>query len=836
MINCTNYFFITWTFIVYLLGFSLHIKAAQGNTSDSLLLSYRASATQTNDLIHTKLDLIPNFKTQHIAGKAWITLKAHFYETQQLELDAQGMDIHQVQLLHQTKLQQLNYTYDQKVLRIVLPRVFLRTESYTVYIEYTAKPNERKTSGSAAITSDKGFYFINPMGIEQNKPTQIWTQGQTQANSVWFPTIDRPNQKTTQELLVTVPQKFTTLSNGLLSKQTNKDSVRTDYWVMDKPHAPYLFFLGVGEYAVIKDRYKNIELSYFVEPAYASVAHRIFGETPRMMKIYEDLLGFPFAWSKYAQIVGRDYVSGAMENTTATLHMESAQQNARQLKDGNGWEHVIAHELFHHWFGNLVTAESWGNLTMNESFANYGEYLWLEKRYGKTEAEAHREKELSSYYASKNKHHTSLVRFYYANQEDMFDVISYNKGGAILHMLRNYVGDDAFFAALKLYLERFQFKTTEAHDLRKVFEEVTGQDLNWFFNQWYFSDGHPQIDIRYHYDDNKKQTLVYIHQLEKIYTLPCKVSIHFYGGRVITKSFFLNKSSDTFSIQYDVQGKRPLWIAIDADQVWIAEKTNHQTLPVWLYQLEHGAYKDRSEAIDFLKTFLHSNRSVKKAFFTLLTQADYHTKINVLEALREIKTDSLKNNDWKILEVLADNKHHQEHPFVQAIAIELIADAPKGKKYVTLFRSHLYDSSYSVAGACLAGLYKFDRDSTLRRHVPTLKQDAKGKLKEELFHILCDNPTTENIRFIADGYATENLQIQAYFSLCMTSYLMQEDADIELGKKIIDGLYAFYTNIPKAYNFLRNIIDGLKEQNSMKATKPALRGALLHYFRLKFNL
>ena len=202
------------------------------------------------------------------------------------------------------------------------------------------------------------------------EPIQIWTQGETESNSAWFPTIDKTNQKTTQELTLTVDNKYVTLSNGkLVSQKKNTDGTRTDYWKMDLPHAPYLFFAGVGNYAVIKDTWKGKEVSYYVEPEYASVARKIFGLTPEMMTFFSKVTGVEFPWAKYAQITGRDYISGAMENTTATLHSDIAQRDARELVDGNGWESVIAHELFHQWFGDYVTTESWSNLTVNESWS-----------------------------------------------------------------------------------------------------------------------------------------------------------------------------------------------------------------------------------------------------------------------------------------------------------------------------------------------------------------------------------------------------------------------------------------------------------------------------------
>ncbi len=233
------------------------------------------------------------------------------------------------------------------------------------------------------------MYFINADGSDKNKPTQIWTQGETEASSCWFPTIDAPNQKTSQEIYITVPNKFVTLSNGKLISQTKNGNNRTDYWKMDQKHAPYLFFMGVGEYEIIKDSYKNIPVNYYVEKEYAPYAKDIFGLTPEMIGFFSDKLGVEYPWNKYSQIVGRDYVSGAMENTTAVIHGEQAYQKPGQLIDENVQENTIAHELFHHWFGNLVTSESWSNLTLNESFANYSEYLWREHKYGKVDAEMH---------------------------------------------------------------------------------------------------------------------------------------------------------------------------------------------------------------------------------------------------------------------------------------------------------------------------------------------------------------------------------------------------------------------------------------------------------------
>jgi len=377
---------------------------------------YRATSPRINDLVHTKLDVKFDYDKSYLYGKAWITLKPHFYATDSLTLDAKGMDIHKVALMKGSALAPLKYNYDGMQLRIMLDKSYQASDRYTVYIDYTSKPNDLKVKGSEAIKDAKGLYFINPKGEDKTKPTQIWTQGETESGSVWFPTIDKPNQRCTDEIYMTVPEKYVTLSNGLLiSQKKNTDGTRTDYWKMDLPHAPYLFFMGVGDYAIIKDSYKGKEVSYYVEKPYAAVARKIFGLTPEMIGFYSKITGVDFPWAKYSQITGRDYVSGAMENTTATLHTDALQQDARELVDGNKFEEYVAHELFHQWFGDLVTAESWSNLTVNESFANYSEILWYNYKYGKDAADEKNLEDMQGYLASGSEK-KDLVRFHYADR------------------------------------------------------------------------------------------------------------------------------------------------------------------------------------------------------------------------------------------------------------------------------------------------------------------------------------------------------------------------------------------------------------------------------------
>lgn len=269
------------SFFFMLCGFTLF--AQQKPTADTAWKKeYRETPAKINNLLHTKLDIRPDFSKSYLYGKAWLTLKPHFYATDSLTLDAKGMEFKKIALVKGSQQLPLKYQYDDWQVRIKLDKTYKANESYTIYIDYIAKPDEfEEKYAHGAMLGIKGMYFINPKGEEKDKPTQIWTQGETESSSAWFPTIDKTNQKTTQELTVTVDNKYVTLSNGkLVSQKKNTDGTRSDYWKMDLPHAPYLFFLGVGEYAVVKDNWRGKEVNYYVEKEYASVAKKNIRQYP----------------------------------------------------------------------------------------------------------------------------------------------------------------------------------------------------------------------------------------------------------------------------------------------------------------------------------------------------------------------------------------------------------------------------------------------------------------------------------------------------------------------------------------------------------------------------
>ncbi|WP_298262550.1 M1 family aminopeptidase [uncultured Lutibacter sp.] len=767
--------------------------------------TYHPEREKINNLIHTKLKVDFNFEKSQLNGEAWITLTPHFYPTNKLVLDAKSFKINEVKVNHKKAA----YNYSNNELTIELDKTYKRGEEYLIYVNYIAKPEEVIQKGSENITDAKGLYFIDPKEEDPEKPTQIWTQGETEASSCWFPTIDAPNQKTSQEIYMTVPSKYVTLSNGTLINQTdNKDGTRTDYWAMDEKHAPYLFFMGVGDFSIVKDTWNGLNVDYYVEPAYKDVAKDIFGTTPEMMTFFSNLTGIPYPWDKYSQIVVRDYVSGAMENTTAVVHGEDAQQKKGQLIDANEWEGTIAHELFHHWFGDLVTTESWANLTVNESFATYSVYLWYEYKYGADKAAAHMYNDIQTYMQSGSEDKI-LVRFHYHDKEDMFDTVSYHKGNAILHMLRDVLGDDAFFESLNLYLTTHKFGTAEAHDLRLALEKVSGKDLNWFFNQWYYGNGHIKMDVTYDYNTINKTVTVNIHQKEKVFKFPLAIDIYEDKTKVRHQVWVdATQNSYTFPIN-----QIPKLINIDAKHVLLAEINDKKSLENYIFQFNNAPhYLDRRQALEAVIKHQQTEKEALNTVIKALNDPYYEIRVLALENIDLFQKYNKREAIAKI-ENLAQN---DPKTLVKAEALKVLGKLVD-PIYKPLFERGLESESFAVKGSSLISLYQIDKNAALT-NLEKISDEVKNNLPDAVTTIYINEKDKTKLPYIAKNvlkgmFLTQNQRTQQMYGEAF-KWIAESD-----NKEAIENLSNDFVKLGlqyKKYNFDKMAVNMLNQMVYMQ--------------------
>lgn len=667
------------------------------------LARYNPSAKRVNDLVHTKLDIRFNWEKEQVIGKATLTLTPIFHPVSSVTLDAKGFEFSKVAL---ASGKELKYDYDGQQITITLDALYKRGSDYTLDLEYIATP--AADGGSAAISSDKGLFFINPRGEDPEKPQQIWTQGETENNSRWFPTIDKPNERTTQELYVTVQDTYETLSNGILVNSTkNADGTRTDYWKMDIPHAPYLFALTVGDFAVVKDKWKGIDVDYYVEPEYEEHARAIFPYTPEMLTYFSDVLDFQFPWQKYSQVVVRDFVSGAMENTTAVIFGEFMQATERELLDVLTNEKIVAHEMMHHWFGDYVTCESWSNLTLNEGFANYSEYLWLEHKYGRDEADAHWLEEFEGYLSqARGQGIHPLIHYSYEDKEDMFDAHSYNKGGMVLHMLRSYLGDEAFFAGLTKYLKDNALTAVEVDELRMAFEDTVGEDLNWFFNQWFLEQGHPNLEFSKYYNPETKNLELTVLQTQdpermpSVFELPIAVDIYTSEDNKTRETIRMTQREQTFLVPFSGE---PAFVDFDPEKVLLAEKEEEKSDSELIFQYYNtSSFANRLESLRGLAESI--NPDAEGVYQAALLDDFWVMRLIGVNAL------GVREGTADLVENLAQNDPHSQ---VRSIAVSQLG-ASGDKKYIPALSKAMKDEpSYAVQGAALVALTQLDNEAAL---------------------------------------------------------------------------------------------------------------------------
>lgn len=711
---------------------------------------YRASATKVNDLVHTKLDMRFNWEKKEAHGKAWITLHPHYYPTDSLSLNAKRFIINKVELVLAKGIMPLKYNYDSLLIKIQLDKTYRKEESYTVFIDYTARPDSVPVSASLVSSEDKGLYFINADEKNPDVPRQLWTQGETESNSCWFPTIDHPNQKMTWELSLTVEDGFVTFSNGLMtSSKENNDGTHTDTWKLDQPFAPYLACMAAGPFSVVKDKWKNIDVNYYVDKKYEPYARDIFGNTPEMIQYFSDLLKYPYPWPKYSQMAVHDFVTGAMENVSATIHGGFVQQTRREMLDGDN-EDVIAHELFHQWFGDLVTTESWSNITLNESFAEYGSCLWNEYKYGKDAGDYTWYAAMRAYQRQPENISNALVRYYYDSADDLFDRVSYEKGACILHMLRNYVGDEAFFASLNRYLTENQYQSAEVANLRLAFEQVTGKDLSWFFNQWYFAPGHPVLNISYAYHPETKSVDVTVEQTQDtrdgtpVYQLPVAMDVYA-GGKVNRYRAVFEGKKKTLSFPCDTT---PDLVNFDGDKMLLCKKTDNKSDTAFAFQFRHAPkFLDRLEAIQYFQ------KNISDPFASVILEEGLNDPFWYLRqwCVSNIKTSDISDNEMLRYKVtaLADSDPKSS---VRVAALRRLA-ASNDPEIMTLLEQSLNDSSYAVISESLEQMMKKDTARAFAE-AQRFEQEESDEMKSVLGGIYASTADASKLDFFIRAIQT----------------------------------------------------------------------------------
>ncbi len=523
------------------------------------------------DILHTALDVRLDPAAQTVAGTATHTLVPIADDLGSFVLHAVGMDIGRVRALAPAGLT-VSIDYDSTRLTVTPSRPLARRDTVRLEIAYTAHP---MAGEEGALFGGRGMYFIDPAGTDPYRPTQIWTQGQTEDSRRWYPTWDYPNDKMTFEISVTVPDSMQTFSNGLLaSSESAGGGLRRDNWVLEgPPMASYLAAVVAGEFAVVTDQYQredgsSVPLSYIVEPRFAGDARRIFGETPRMIEVFEDFLGVRYPWPDYKQATVRDFTAGGLENTTLTVMHEGLQSEPRGWPSNeNDARVLISHELAHQWLGDLTTNKDWANATINEGFATFMEAVYRELAFGHDAAQDRLIRDWIAYRGSAVQRRRPIVWHGYGDNEGlMYDTHTYHKGGRILGQLRFEVGDEVFRRGLTSFLTEYAGRGVEMADLRQSMEEASGRPLVRFFDQWFNRPGHPALDVEQAFFPGSGLYTIQVTQTqdparEPTYAFDVLVELnHADGTREVHRERIAARDT---TLRYSMSA-RPAWVRFDS--------------------------------------------------------------------------------------------------------------------------------------------------------------------------------------------------------------------------------------------------------------------------------
>jgi aminopeptidase N len=451
------------------------------------------------EVLHLALEVTPDFKQRTVEGTTTLRFKPIAKPVQEIKLDAVDLTIHSVTATE--KIQAYQVTTDKLIITFAEPIPPGREASVT--IKYFAEPAE-------------GLYFRTPeMGYKPGD-THLFTQGEEILARHWYPCFDSPNEKFTSEVTCRVPQGMTVISNGRLIEQRKDPATRLDvfHWSQEKPHANYLITLVAGYLSKIEDKYRDIPLAFYTPPSEIRYATNSFRDTKDMLAFYEQEIGVPYPWPKYDQVCVNDFVEGGMENTTAATLTDytlftDATENIRS-SDG-----LIAHELAHQWFGDLVTCKDWSQVWLNEGFATFYESLYQGHKHGNDEflyGFHGKAKVLTSVSNDVN----AVVRRSYDSSHEMFTDLSYVKGAWVLRMLRSELGEDLFRRCIKTYLDRHACGNVVSEDLRAVIEELSGRSYDQFFDQWLYHAHYPELEITYNWDESTRLAKLSVRQTQQL--------------------------------------------------------------------------------------------------------------------------------------------------------------------------------------------------------------------------------------------------------------------------------------------------------------------------------
>lgn len=491
--------------------------------------------------VHLRLELHLDIAGERAWGQTTHTCRVRAEESAHMAFDAVSLEIERVWVSGRAAA----FDNDGRKVTVTLPRRFRRDETFEV------------TLWHAVTKPAAGLYFTNPDPAYPGRFRTVWSQGQDEDSRYYFPCLDAPRFKQTTEAMIYVPQGCFALSNGNLVARKARAGNGESLWhyKLELPYSTYLFSVVAGEFAEHREQAAGVEVRWYVQRGREQEGRNAFGNTADILAFLGEFTGVPYPYSQYTQIAVPDFIFGGMENFTVTTQTDNTLHDERAHLDFSS-DDLVAHEAAHSWFGNLVTARSWAHAWLHESFATYLEALYHRKSKGEDAFDYEMLRDAEAYFHEDGQYRRPIVTHRYEAAIDLFDAHLYPGGAVRLRNLHAIVGDGAFRAALKRFLETHRCGVAETVDMARAIEAEAGANYDWWFEQWIFSAGFPALEISYVWQDSEKLANLTIKQTQPL-TDPTDDTKHkrFFRlpGRIL---FQVGNRSERFTLNLDGEEHR----------------------------------------------------------------------------------------------------------------------------------------------------------------------------------------------------------------------------------------------------------------------------------------
>jgi aminopeptidase N len=637
------------------------------------------------DLEHSKVAMRFEPEQRKVIGDVTHTLTLLRDGLETISFDSVGLQIESVRLNKGAA----KFETTPAKLVVTLPKGAKAGAKFDIEIKYHGIPS-------------KGLYFILPNKDYPNRPLQIWSQGESEDTRYYLPTYDYPNDRLTTETILTVPASWLTISNGKLVGVTDaSDGMKTWTWRESQPSSTYLFTIVAGDFVELKDTWRNIPVTYYAPKGREDRLAPNYSRTPAMIELFSKTLGVDYPWEKYAQVMVDEFVAGGMENSSATTNTAESLRNPKLVPEyPEDEDPLISHELGHQWFGDLVTTKDWGNIWLNEGFATFMETVWSESHFGKDAADYERWQNAREWFAMHSLYAEPIVRYDFDDSSE-FDGNAYDKGGWVLYMLRHQLGEQAFYAGLKHYLEVNRGKNVTTSDLTKAIEEATHTNVDQFFRQWVYGAGAPELAVSYAYDDAKKQVAMTVKQTQKregrvgLFAFPADVEVTTASGPKLYP-IHVTQESEVFTFPAD---SAPLMVLFDKGTQILKSVEFKKDKKELLYQLKNaGEVADRADAAEELAKIKGDDAVVASLGDALSNDKSPGVRQTVAEALGEIGGAAASKQ-------LLDSLNATKEPLVRATIVQSLQNFKDDPAIATRLEAIARDdSSYRTRGAALRAL------------------------------------------------------------------------------------------------------------------------------------